>query len=218
MRVGIVAFLHESNTFSSQPADLDSFQQDLFVSGEAIRDQLADSHHEIGGFFAGLKDAGAQAVPIFAARALPSGTIQAAAFDTIVSRIINELHEAGSLDGILVAPHGATVSEQHRDADGYWLKSLRQTIGRDVPIVGTLDAHANLSPLMVENCDALVAYRTNPHLDQRERGIEAARLLTATISGEISPVMAARFPPLAISIERQCTDDAQLRPLYDFAT
>lgn len=217
VRIGIIAFLHESNTFSSQPANLDSFQQDLLVSGPTVRERLLESHHEVGGFFAGLAEAGALAVPLFAARALPSGTIESETFDTIVSRIMESLSEAGELDGILVAPHGATVSEEHRDADGHWLSAVRRSLGEHVPIVGTLDAHANLSPLMVDSCDALVAYRTNPHLDQRARGIEAARLLTSTISGETSLVMEARFPPLAISIERQCTEEAQLSPLYDFA-
>lgn len=217
MRIGIIAFLHESNTFSLQRANLESFQQDLLVSGSAIREPLVDSHHEVGGLFAGLAEAGAQAVPLFAARALPCGTIESKAFSTIVSQIIGSLSAAGELDGILVAPHGATVSEEHPDADGYWLNAVRQSVGEHIPIVGTLDAHANLSPLMVSSCDALVAYRTNPHLDQRVSGIEAARILTSTIRGETSPVMEARFPPLAISIERQCTEEPHLRPLYDFA-
>ena len=93
--------------------------------------------------------------------------IESKAFDTIVAQIIDCLSEAGDLDGILVAPHGATVSEEHPDADGHWLNAVRQSVGKHLPIVGTLDAHANLSPLMVNSCDALVAYRTNPHLDQR---------------------------------------------------
>ena len=217
MRIGIIAFLHESNTFSFQNATLESFQQDLLLRGPMIREQMADSHHEVGGFFAGLAEAGAQAVPLFAARALPCGTIKSRAFDMIVSEILESLNQADDLDGILVAPHGATVSEEHADADGYWLNAVRQSVGEQMPIVGTLDAHANLSPLMVDSCDALVAYRTNPHLDQRLRGIEAARILTATVRGEIIPVMEARFPPLAISIDRQCTDEPHLRPLYDFA-
>lgn len=217
MQIGLIAFLHESNTFSSQPTKLESFRQDLFVSGDAMREKLAETHHEVGGFFAGLDDAGADAIPLFAARALPSGTIQANAFDTIVSRIIESVQGAANLDGILVAPHGATVSEQHHDADGFWLNAVRKAVGEQVPIIGTLDAHANLSSLMVQSCNALVAYRTNPHLDQRDRGMEAARLLTSTVRGEITPVMEARFPPLAISIDRQCTDEPHLRPIYEFA-
>ena len=53
------------------------------------------------------------------------------------------------------------------------------------PIVTTLDLHANLTETMVRATNALVAYRTNPHLDQRERGQEAARLIARMIRGEV---------------------------------
>lgn len=214
MRIGILALLHESNTFSAHPTTLEAFQHNLLLSGEAIRDALADAHHEIGGFFGGLDASGVEAVPLFAARALPSGPIRADAFDQLVTRLLDSVRTSPPLDGLLVAPHGATVSENHPDADGYWLRALRELVGQQVPIIGTLDAHANLSPLMVDSCDALVAYRTNPHLDQRARGREAADLLVRTLRGEITPVMSAAFPPLAISIEQQCTEEAPLRDLY----
>ncbi|MCA8990558.1 MAG: M81 family metallopeptidase [Planctomycetaceae bacterium] len=217
MRIGLIALLHESNTFSHQPTTLESFRQNLLLTGEPIRHALADAHHEVGGFFAGLDEAGAEAVPLFAARALPSGTIASADFDTLVSMMLEAVRAAGKLDGILVAPHGATVSEEFPDADGHWLSVLRREVGEALPIIGTLDAHANLSPPMVDSCNALVAYRTNPHLDQRARGIEAARLMVQTVRGEISPVMAAAYPPMAISIDRQCTDEPHLQPLYTFA-
>jgi len=214
MRIGIVALLHESNTFARQSTNVDSFRQNLLLTGESIRDALVGSHHEVGGFFAGLEANRAEAVPLFAARALPSGTIDAAAFTMLVENLLTAVRTAGSLDGILVAPHGATVSERYRDADGFWLAALRAEVGADVPIIGTLDAHANLSPLMVASCNALLAYRTNPHLDQHERGIEAAQLMVRTVRREIAPVQAAAWPPMAISIDRQCTDEPHLQPLY----
>ena len=221
MRIGIVALLHESNTFVRQRTTLDRFREDLLIEGEAIRDALAASHHEIGGFFSGL-DAlsaatGATAVPLFAARAMPSGTISADAFDYLLDRILNIVSSTAGLDGILVAPHGAAVSEKFPDADGVWLDQLRNAVDATLPIIGTLDAHANLSRLMVDSCNALVAYRTNPHLDQRERGREAARLMVATLRGDVRPTMAAAFPPLAINIERQCTSEPHLQPLYRLA-
>jgi microcystin degradation protein MlrC len=127
------------------------------------------------------------------------------------------LDRAGPLDGLLVAPHGATVSENHPDADGHWLTRLRERFGSKFPILGTLDLHANVSPAMVAACDALVAYRTNPHLDQRQRGIDAARLMARTLRGEVRPTMAAAFPPLAINIERQLTAEPPCRDIYDAA-
>jgi len=217
MRIGIIALLHESNTFSSVPTTLESFRENLLLTGAVIRGAMQEAHHEVGGFFAALDEAGAEAVPLLAARALPSGPVAAEDFDTLLDMMREAVRSARSLDGILVAPHGATVAANAADADGHWLASLRSLVGPDMPIIGTLDAHANLSPQMVRSCDALVAYRTNPHLDQRARGMEAATLLVRTVRGEVRPVMAAAYPPLAISIERQCTDEPHLRPLYDAA-
>lgn len=214
MRIGIIALLHESNTFSCQPTTLQSFREDLLLTGAAVRDALADAPHEVGGFFEGVTAAGHTAVPLFAARALPSGTIRADDFATLTDRLLHSVESAGPLDGCLVAPHGAAVSERHADADGFWLSELRARVGPDVPIIGTLDAHANVSPNMVDCCNAWVAYRTNPHLDQRDRGREAAVLLDRTLRGDVVPAMAAAFPPMAISIDRQCTEEPHLQPLY----
>jgi hypothetical protein len=83
---------------------------------------------------------------------------------------------------------------------------IARGIVQAIPIIGTIDPHANLSPAMVAATDALIAYRTNPHVDQRDRGIEAARLMARTLAGEIQPTQAAAFPPLAINIE--CQDPA----------
>lgn len=223
LRIGIIALLHESNTFAVQPTTIEQFAADTLLEGDAIRTAMAAAHHEVGGFFAGLESGSreravsVQAVPVFAARALPSGTICAAAFDELLDRMFTALGRCGSLDAVLVAPHGATVSEQQPDADGYWLSELRSRVGPDVPIVGTLDAHANLSEKMVRNTDALVAYRTNPHLDQRARGAQAATLLVRMLTENLQPVMRAVSPPLAINIERQMTTEPHLTPLYALA-
>ncbi len=204
-RVGIVALLQESNTFLAGRTTLDHFAADLLATGETVRSKLADAHHEVGGFFAGLAAAGLDAVPIFAARALPYGTMTAACFDSLLARLDEAVDGAGPLDGLLVAPHGATVSETVADVDGHWLGHLRQRLG-EIPIIGTIDPHANLSPAMIAATDALVAYRTNPHVDQRDRGLEAAGLMARTLAGGIRPTQAAAFPGLAINIE--CQDPA----------
>lgn len=217
MRVGVLALLHESNTFISEPTTLADFEQNLLLTGAAIRQEMADAHHEVGGFFAGLEQQQLEAVPIFAARAVPYGTITAEAFEALLARMFSELERAGTLDGVLVAPHGATVSAEHRDADGYWLSELRQRVGDQLPIIGTVDAHVNLSQRMVDATDALIAYRSNPHLDQRQRGIEAATLMARTLQGEIRPTQAASMPPVAINIDKQTTSAPPCRPLYDLA-
>ncbi len=217
MRVGIIALIQESNTFVAAPTTLAHFEQDILVDGDAVRTRLADAHHEVGGFFAGLAQHGIDAVPIFAARALPFGIVAAEAFAALLARMDAAIDRAGPLDGLLVAPHGATVAANHPDADGHWLSRLRRRVGKKFPIIGTLDLHANVSPKMVAACDALIAYRTNPHLDQRQRGIDAARLMARTLRGEVKPTMAAAFPPLAINIERQLSAEPPCKDVYAYA-
>jgi microcystin degradation protein MlrC len=210
MRVGILALLQESNTFVSARTTLAAFERDLLLEGDQFRQQLADAHHEVGGFFEGLECNSIQAVPLFAARALPYGPIDRATFDRLMEMLMGNVERAGRLDGYLVAPHGATVAESYADADGHWLALLRKYAGEQVPIIGTIDPHANLSCAMVEATDALIAYRTNPHIDQRARGIEAATLLASTLRGEIQPVQALAAPPMLINIgcQRSCDPPA----------
>ncbi|MEC5129091.1 M81 family metallopeptidase [Verrucomicrobiales bacterium BCK34] len=215
MRIGIVALLQESNTFVSGKTRLEHFERELLITGEAIRDTFLNAEHEVGGFFAGLEgERDFEAVPIFAARALPYGTIEASTFDELVERLLDGVRKAGPLDGILAAPHGATAAENHPDADGSWLTKLREQVGPDLPIIATLDPHGNLSPAMVAATDALIAYSTNPHLDQRETGLRAADLMKRTLRGEIRPTQAAAFPPLQINIQTQNTGEAPMNEFY----
>ena len=217
MRVGILCLMQESNTFLKRKTEFHHFEEDLFLEGNEIREKMVDSHHEVGGFLEGLDAAGFDAVPIFAARALPYGTICKQAFDQLMERMFLLIDQAGPLDGYLVAPHGATVSEEHPDADGYWLSQLRKKVGTNKPIIGTLDLHANLSERMVESTNALIGYRSNPHLDQRARGLEAASLMAGMLRREVHPVQQAVFPPFVMNIEKQCTELSPCKELYGLA-
>jgi microcystin degradation protein MlrC len=107
--------------------------------GEEIRSTMENAHHEIGGFFQGLRDQKVEAVPIFTARALPYGTVSSSAYTKLIEKMFFLTKKAGKLDGYLVAPHGATVSDKYPDADGHWLYKLRQRVGSGTPIIGTLD-------------------------------------------------------------------------------
>ena len=148
---------------------------------------------------------------------MPFGIIAKDTFRSLMGMLDTALTVAGELDGLLVAPHGAAVSETEPDFDGFWLSRLRQQLGDQIPIIGTLDPHANLSAKMVTACNALVAYRTNPHMDQRARGLEAAALMARTLRGEVHPVQRACFPPVAINIERQSTAAEPCRGILETA-
>src|SRR5262245_12848163 len=149
MRVGILGLLQESNTFLPDRTDLSAFEADVYARGKDVSDRFRGTEHELGGFFAGLEREGIEPVPLFVARALPYGIIEAGVFDELIATMLEELERAKELDGLLVAPHGATVSEHEWDADGYWLSRVRKQVGPSMPIVGTLDPHANLSNTMI---------------------------------------------------------------------
>ena len=85
--------------------------------------------------------------------------------------------DAGPVDGVLLALHGAMVTERDRDGDALLLEAARRVVGTEMPIVSTLDLHANISQRMVDAADVLIGYDTYPHVDMAERAIEACSVL-----------------------------------------
>ena len=214
MRVGILSLYHESNTFISAPTTLADFERAFVATGAEVAARFTWSHHEVAGFFAGLSDAGIEPVPLIVAWALPSGPIAGDTWATLTTMLREQLAAAGPLDGVLAAPHGAAVTSDGHAVDGSWVELVRNHVSDRVPIIATCDPHANISRQLVNACDALIAYRTNPHLDQRQRGLEAARLMARTLRGEVRPVLAAALPPVAINIERQHTSSEPCATLF----
>ena len=219
MRVGIISLIHESNTFAVAPTTIESFRRDSLLIGEQVRRSFEKGLHQISGFFEGLEHSGIEAVPIFHASTLPSGPITCDTCEELMRLMLNALEEAGPLDGLLVSPHGANAGEglEFRDLDGHWLGEVRKRVGHQIPIICVIDPHANLSQRMVDACDATIAYRSNPHIDQKERGFEAVDLMVRTLRGEIKTVQRASLPAFGINIERQGTTEFPCLPLYEMA-
>lgn len=215
MRVAILGFLHESNTFLSAPTRYEDFERASLTRGDAMVARWTGAHHELGGMIAGCRATQLEIAGGMATFAIPSGTIAADAYERLAGDLIASLKKAFPVQGLLVALHGATVSAQYPDADGEILRRIRQIVGPDLPVVVTLDLHANISAAMVRDSTALICYRTNPHLDQWERGQEAALLLARILCGEVQPVQAMAAPPLLIQISRQYTAEAPARLLYE---
>jgi len=205
MRVGILGIQHESNTFFPELTELKNFQESILLRGEEVRCHYEYGHHEVTGFFSGLSAANVEAVPLMMAFAMPAGAVTDAALDALWEMALEELRRAGALDGVLLAPHGAAVNVSRPDMDGWWLSKLRALVGTDIPLIAVIDPHANFSQTMAACCDGVIAYRENPHVDQKQRGLEAADLMVRRLRGEIFPVLAAAFPNVAMNIERQLT-------------
>jgi microcystin degradation protein MlrC len=112
-----------------------------------------------------------------------------------------------------MAQHGAAVSEEYPDADGEIVRRAREVVGPGVPIGVTPDMHANLSQKLIDNATVTVVYRTNPHLDPKERAEECAELIVRTIKGEITPVQALEMPPLVVNIIKQFTGEDPMKAI-----
>jgi microcystin degradation protein MlrC len=91
--------------------------------------------------------------------------------------------------------------------EGEVLHVLRSLIGPSVPLVATLDLHANITERMVRCADALVLYHTAPHVDVFETGQRGAALLRHILVDGVRPVTAFQKLPLVVPAERANTQD-----------
>src|SRR5262249_62253166 len=130
---------------------------------------------------------------------------------------IADLAAAGRLDGVLLDLHGAMVPEALDDGEGDLIAAVRAAVGPSVPIAVTLDFHTNLSRAMVEGADLLHGYKTYPHVDMAERGVEATLRLAEIVSGRLRPTAAFRKPPLLPPLGSQGTARGPMRRLFDLA-
>ncbi|MFQ5922772.1 MAG: M81 family metallopeptidase [Anaerolineales bacterium] len=214
MRIAIAGIMHESNTFSSVPTELDAFK---IEHGDELISRWREAHHEMGGFIEGVTREQFELVPILMADATPSGIVTVDAFDHLVGELATQLMEAQPLDGLLLALHGAMVSEEHPDADGEVIRRLRQVLGAEFPLVVAHDLHANISEQAVLHSTALVVYKTYPHIDQRQRGLQAAEILAKTLREEIHPIQRISKPPMVLNIVRQNTNVEPMKSIMETA-
>jgi len=212
-RVGIAGFMHESNTFANTKTTRAQFEEAFLHYGADLIPVWREAYHELGGFIEGGEEQQLEIVPLMAAWATPGGTLTEACYEEIIEELLDSVQQAGKLDGILLALHGAMVAEHHSNADGETLERLRKVVGPDLPLMLTLDMHGNLSPRMAELPEVTIAYRSYPHVAQRQRGIECARIMAQTLRGAAHPVQAYRKLPLLIHIVQQFTGEGAMAEL-----
>ena len=214
LRIGIGRIRHESNSFIGTSTTYQDFQS--FAGGIAVGEQMltqADRQDEVTGFVEAFRDHGrVEVVPLLSATTPPSGLITQEAIVALESLLRRELQNAGELDGICFAPHGAMSGEIMADADGHFLEVIRAETG-EVPIVCSLDCHAVVTRKMVELTSALTAYRTHPHTDVVQTGKRAARILLDALEGRTKPVLC--YEKLPMLFGDPGTDNAVLRGLFD---
>lgn len=187
---------HETNTFSVLRTGMDAYLRRQCYFGGEIAKHMSGTATEVAAHIDAARTYGWELIPTVAAHATPSGMTTADAWEELCNIVLAGL-DTGPVDGVILALHGAMVTESSQDAEGDLLKRLRDRLGKDVPIAVTLDLHANVTDGMAELADILRPYRTYPHIDQYEAATEAASLLQRAMDKDIRPVtVVARRPTL----------------------
>jgi len=212
MRIAIGGFMHESNTFSQESTDLQRFREGSLTYGTPLVAVWRDAHHEVGGFIEAAERLKFDLVPIAMASATPSGPVTDEFFEHMCDVLVTGCRMAKP-DGVLIALHGAMVTPRFPAADAEVLRRIRQGIGPDIPLAATLDFHGNTSPALADSANILIGYQTYPHIDQRQRGILAAELLTRAVIKQVRPVCHVAKPPMLMHLLGQDTGREPMKGL-----
>jgi microcystin degradation protein MlrC len=208
MRIAIGQLWQESNTFNPIPSTRADFEHFGIVRGDELVERMADTN-ELGGFIQSLRGWPEQPEILGMVRlpAWPGGMVTAGTFAWIRQEMTDALRRALPVDAVLLALHGALVAEQTPDVEGAVLHAFREIIGPSVPMVATLDLHANVTERMARAADALVLFHTAPHIDVFETGQRAAAVLRRILVEGVRPVTAFQKIPLVLPAERANTQD-----------
>lgn len=214
MRVLVAMMKHETNTFSPIVTDFARFQSWGCHFGPAARAAYAGTGMPMGAYLRLAEERGAEIVTPVAAEAMPSGPVTAEAFERLSTPILEAV--AKGVDLALLDLHGAMVTEESPDGEGTLLERMRR-LAPGLPIGVTCDLHCNLTARMVENCTALIGYKTYPHTDMHEVGERIGRVMLDAMDGKVRPVMAWGNIPLLSQTLCQGTDDEPMKGLIALA-
>lgn len=207
-RIAVGGFHHETNCFVPTRTDFAYFAEHRdrppFVRGAEVIEWLGNTSFALSGFLATMGK-GHDYVPLVWTSGGAGGYVTRDAFERIAAEMIGRLSQALPVDAIYLDLHGAAVSEDYEDAEGELLRRMRAAVGREVPLVISLDYHANVTREMVELTDGLVGYQTYPHVDRVETGVRAARVLEAVLERGQPAGRALRKLPFLIPLNSQCT-------------
>lgn len=218
-RIAVCGIDLESNAFSPSASEAD-FRNLCYLEGdEILADARSDSPRSIADVagFVGTMDATGpwEPVPLVYTHCHPWGPADQGFFNRTVAQIADGI-AANPVDAVFVANHGAMLTTKSMDPDGDFLERLRDTVGPDIPIVVTLDLHANVSARMAEAADVLIAYQTNPHVDMFERGEEAAHVVRAILGGNAHPQAAFIKLPITPPTTTLLTREGPYADLIDY--
>lgn len=215
-RIALLGFSIECNRFAPVATEADFAARTLISGDTMVADARSAAPHMLGelpGFIADMDAAGDwQPVPILLAMAEPNGPVEQVFFDRMMTEWEHGLRAAGRLDGVYCVLHGAGLATNDHDPEGTLLALVRRVVGPEVPVVASYDLHANVSAANVDLVNAYIGYRTNPHLDMRERGAESAQVLRQLLAGTTTRLARIRLPIVPPTVSMLTGKDAHERP------
>ena len=207
-RIAIGGFQHETNCFVPTRTDFAYFaahrDRPPLVRGPQVLEWLSDITFALSGF---LKEMGPghDYAPLIWTSGGAGGYVTRDAFERIAGEMVGMLSQAMPVDAIYLDLHGAAVCEDFEDCEGELLRRIRAAVGEEVPVVYSLDYHANVTPEMVKYADGVEAYRTYPHVDRVDTGERAARVLRQVLERGRPAGRALRKPAFLLPLNSQCT-------------
>ena len=211
-RIAVGGLSAESN--SLYPAKL------VMAGGRPTRQEWLDENARASTVASGVIEAagklGLDVYPIVTAHAGSLGEVEDASFNAKLKELVEQLKEANPpFDGVILILHGAMVVESYPSGDAEVVRRVREAMGKKFPIVVTNDFHANVDPALVKDSDVLITFKEDPHLDTKERGIQAATIMAGMLSGKMKPVQYVVNPPMVWNIIFQDTFHGYLKPIVD---
>jgi microcystin degradation protein MlrC len=207
-RIAIGGFQHETNCFVASRTDFAYFadhrDRPPLVYGADVMNWLSGTTFALAGFMRDMQ-ARHDLAPLLWTSGGAGGLVTRDAFERVAGSLVGRLSEALPVDGVYLDLHGAMVTEDFEDGEGELLRRVRAAVGPEVPVAVSLDYHANVTPQMVELADAIIAYRTYPHVDRVETGQYAARALERLLERGRPAGRALRKVPFLIPLNGQCT-------------
>ena len=215
-KILIVQFRHETNVFSPAKADEKAFENVRFHVGEQLFPNQRGMGTEVGAFLEVFEQRDdVELIPTVGLYATPSGPVTKSVYDFVMSEVAKVINENAPIDAVLIDSHGAMVAEEHPDGEGDLYEMIRNMVGEEVPIIASMDLHANVTEKMAACANALVCYECYPHTDNYETGLNAAYMMADAIDGKFEPVMAYRRIPFLLPLFPH--DYPEMKPLYDKA-
>lgn len=198
MRFAIGGYLVAANSFATQRLGLERFQRAMLRGDAVLRMARGGA---LGGFAQNVPQ-GSAIVPLPFVFPGLAGKITDDAHAWTKEELLKSIRAAGKLDGIFLQMHGTATSDRLEDCEGDLLAAVRAQVGADTPVLVSLDGHANVTPLMVEQATMLIGVKTNPHYDFADTGALAARVVTGILDRSIAPTSAWAQPAMAPALQK----------------